>query len=77
MFKKQQEEHHLALADRHIAQAEERIRVQLQRLKDGKARGEIIETREALLSKMVDSLVLMKIHREQILARLADLNKFP
>lgn len=47
---KRQEEY-LVIADRHITEAEERIRLQRQQLKRGQGKGETPETKQDLLSK--------------------------
>ena len=77
MPERQEEERHLAEADRHIAEAEERIRLQQERLKEQQGHGEAAKTSQVLLFTMLDGLDPMKVHREQILDRLANLNKFP
>jgi hypothetical protein len=75
MFEIQEEERHLAEANRHIREAEERIRLQQERATKEEGQEGATETSRSLLSTMLDGLDVMKMHREQILARLADLNK--
>jgi hypothetical protein len=72
----QEEERHLVEANQHITDAEGRISLQQERV--GRAQGpeEIAETSQSLLSTMLASLDVMKMHREQILSKLADLKKF-
>jgi hypothetical protein len=72
----EEEERHLVEANQHITEAEERIRLQQERVGRAKEQKEIAETSQSLLSTILDSLDVMKMHREQILAKLADLRKF-
>lgn len=77
MPNREQEEQHLAEADRHIAEAGERIHRQRRRigqLENGEAQE---KEGEELLATMLESLSLMKHHRDLILDALADLNRSP
>jgi hypothetical protein len=71
-----EEERHLVEANQHITDAEDRIRLQQERVGRAQGQEEMAETSQSLLSTMLDSLNVMKMHREQILAKLADLKKF-
>jgi hypothetical protein len=71
------EERHLAEADRHIARAQELIRLQQQRIEQMQAQGMPTDEREELLSTMLESFALMKRHRDLIWDRLTHLNQSP
>jgi hypothetical protein len=76
MSETQEEERHLVEANQHITDAEERIRLQQERVGRAQGQEEVAATSQSLLSTMLDSLNVMKMNREQILAKLADLKKF-
>jgi hypothetical protein len=61
----------LALADQHIVQAEGRITLQLQRIEHMAAKGQDTALAWNVLSVMKQSLLMMHVHRQLILAELA------
>ena len=73
MTDEEQEELHLAEAERHIARGEELIQFMRHRIERLQAAGAPTEAQEGLLSTMLESLALMKLHREFIVDRLASL----
>jgi hypothetical protein len=62
----------LALADQYIAEAEERIAHLLQHIRHMEARGRNTADARAMLRVMEASLALVREHRQQLLAKLAD-----
>jgi hypothetical protein len=63
----------LARADRHIAEAQERIAVQRAARQRAFDQGWPTDTADKLLATMEDSLVLMEAHRDQIRRHIAEL----
>jgi hypothetical protein len=60
-----------------IARAEEQIQLQRRRIERSQAQGIPEGEHKDLLATMLESLALMKHHRDLILARLADLGRSP
>ena len=72
-----EEEEHLALADRHINEAEVKIARLRQLLEQGHVLGNLENEGRELLWEMLNSVDVMQIHRKRVLAALADLHKHP
>lgn len=72
----EQEERHLAEAERDIANAREMIRFQQIRIERMRAQGTPTQESEEMLTTMLVSLALMQQHRDLILAKLGDLEQF-
>ncbi|KMO43600.1 hypothetical protein VQ03_07620 [Methylobacterium tarhaniae] len=67
----QQEEAALALADRHIAEGEQRIDALIERTKESEAAGRDTTTPERLLLLMRETLDQWHVHRRLILDAIA------
>jgi 7,8-dihydro-6-hydroxymethylpterin-pyrophosphokinase len=67
-----QERAHLALADHHIKEAEERIAKQIGQKAELEAAGMDTKEKDRFLKLLVETLDLMHLHRRQILDALAD-----
>jgi len=72
MFDRLQEEQHLVEADRHIANAEERIGQSMDRLDLLRAKKLSTKQEEMLLVLLLQTLGTMHRYRKQILERLKD-----
>lgn len=70
---REQEERGLVDANRHIANAEDLIQFMQERLERLRMDGAPTKDTESLLSIMLESFSLMKLHRDFIVSRLADL----
>jgi hypothetical protein len=69
------EEEHLALANRHIAEAKERIARQSALIRRIAAAGWDTSLAEGLLQEMERALELMCVHRAQIMRELSELSR--
>jgi len=72
MFDREREEQHLAMADKHIEEAEIRIQKLMDRLDASREKKLDTKQTEHLLSLMVQALITMQRHRNVILKRLKD-----
>jgi nitrogen-specific signal transduction histidine kinase len=72
MFDREREEQHLAMADKHIEEAEIRIQKLMDRLDILREKKLNTKQTEQLLSLLVQVLVTMQRHRNIIIKRLKD-----
>jgi nitrogen-specific signal transduction histidine kinase len=72
MFDREREEQHLAMANKHIEEAEIRIKNLMDRLDTLRDKKLNTKQTEQLLSLLVHALVTMQRHRNVIIRRLKD-----